>query len=342
VSRRALTLSLGVALAVILAVGGASQTVPYVLLSPGPAFDTLGAAEGAPVLAIKGRPTFKTDGMLDLTTVSVRDHVTMFEALVGWFSKSDAVVPREIVIPPGQSDEQTDQQNAAQMVASHDAATTAALRELRVPERLEVTVRAVTKDAPADGKIKVGDVITHVDGERVRTTTEMRSRIGTREPGESVRLGYLRAGKPGSVQLTTRASEDTPVRPIVGVSLEEVARFPVTVDIKLKDVGGPSAGLMFALGIIDKLGKDSLTGGRHIAGTGEITAEGVVGPIGGIPQKMLGAIDNGATVFLVPADNCQEAAKARHDGLRLVKVATLKQALAALKTLREGGTPQSC
>jgi len=140
----------------------------------------------------------------------------------------------------------------------------------------------------------------------------------------------------------TIASEDKPVRPIVGLSLEERAKFDVTVEIGLKDVGGPSAGLMFALGIIDKLGRESLTGGRAIAGTGEITAEGVVGPIGGIPQKMLGARESGATVFLVPADNCEEAKKARHDGLQLVKVGTLKEALDALKALREGGTPQSC
>lgn len=342
-SRRAVTQLLGIGLAVVLAVAGVSRTVPYVVLSPGPAFDTLGSVQGGPVLSISGRPTYPTQGTLDLTTVSVRDHVTLFEALVGWFSSSDAVVPREIVIPPGQSDEQTDKQNAAAFQASEDAATTAALRQLGLPERREVRVQAVTADAPADGKLKAGDVITHVDGRRVKDTAELRAGIGRRKPGETVELGYLRAGKASTVTLRTVPSSDgRPVRPIVGVSLEEVSRFPVTVEIKLKDVGGPSAGLMFALGIIEKLGKESLTGGRRIAGTGEISADGTVGPIGGIPQKMLGALEQGATVFLVPAENCAEAAKARHGGLQLVRVANLGSALKGLATLRAGGTPQSC
>jgi PDZ domain-containing protein len=341
VSRRALTQLLGVGLAVLLAVGGAAQTVPYVVLSPGPAFDTLGTTQGGAVLVVKGRPTYPTDGTLDLTTVSVRDGVTMFEALRGWLSRSDAVVPRELVIPPGQSRKKTDEENAAAMVASQDAATTAALRQLGLPFHVEITIRSVTKGAPADGHLQAGDVVTHVDGRRVGDAAELRKEIGTRKPGEDVEIGYTRKGKAATATLSTVAST-APVRPIIGVTLDEVPRFGVTVEIKLKDVGGPSAGLMFALGILEKLGKESLTGGRRIAGTGEITAEGVVGPIGGIPQKMLGARKAGAQVFLVPKDNCAEAKGARHEGLQLVKVGTLKEALSALATLRRGGTPPSC
>jgi Lon-like protease len=342
VSRRALTQLLGVGLAVVLALAGAFQKVPYVVLSPGPAFDTLGTTQGGPVLEVKGRTTYPTDGTLDLTTVSVIDGVTMFEALRGWLSRSDAVVPRELVIPPGQSREKTDEENAAAMLASQDAATTAALSQLGLPHRTEVVVQSVTKGGPSEGALQVGDVLTHVDGGRVKDADDLRRRIGTRKPTEAVEIGYTRKGRPGSVRLTTIASPKPPVRPVIGVSIDEVQRFGVTVDIKLKDVGGPSAGLMFALGILEKLGKESLTGGRRIAGTGEITAEGVVGPIGGIPQKMLGARKAGAEVFLVPKDNCQEAKGARHEGLQLVKVSTLKDALSALATLRRGGTPASC
>ena len=149
-------------------------------------------------------------------------------------------------------------------------------------------------------------------------------------------------GVAGTVELTTGSSSDKPPHAIVGITPAESDTFAVKVEISLAHIGGPSAGLMFALGIIDKLGPDSLTGGRKIAGTGEITPDGKVGPIGGIAEKMIGAKDRGAKIFLSPAENCPEAKSTKPSGLTLVKVDTLKGAHAALKTLRDGGTPPGC
>jgi PDZ domain-containing protein len=342
VSRRFLTLSMASVLAVGLALSGGWFTVPYVVLSPGPAFNTLGTVGATDVLSVKGHATYPTDGTLDLTTVSVADHVTLFEALSGWFSASEAVVPRELIYPPDRSTKQTDEESRQQMQQSQDDAVSAALHQLGIPGTTAVTVGSVAKGKPADGRLQPGDVLTTVDGAKVTDVNRLRALLSGPAIGSTVVVGYVRQGKPGTVSLVTVASTETPPRGIIGIAATERTRFPVTVDISLKDVGGPSAGLMFALGIIDKLEPGSLTGGRHVAGTGEITPDGQVGPIGGIAQKMRGALKAGATVFLAPADNCREAKRSKPAGITLVKVATLKQALAALATLRSGGTPPSC
>ena len=337
-SRRALTLFLAGLLSVGLLVAGAYQTVPYVALSPGPAINTLGGSGPDAVLSISGAPTYPTTGSLDLTTVSVKDHITLFEAIAGWFSSRQAVIPRELVIPPDQSEQDTSKQNTEEMKQSQDDATTAALTELGVP--VVVSVSEVAKGAPAQGKLQAGDVLVSVDGSKITNAASLRALIGRHQPGQDVVIGFTRAGKPGTTSITTGTSTDKPVRAVVGISPRQ--SFPIKVDIRLKDIGGPSAGMMFALGIIDKLGKDSLTGGKNIAGTGTIDADGKVGQIGGIAEKMLGAKEAGATVFLAPADNCAEAKDHKPSGLRLVKVATLKDAVSALAIVRAGGTPPSC
>jgi PDZ domain-containing protein len=344
VSRRGLTTLLAVLLAVGLAVTGGAISVPYVVLSPGPAFNTLGTVGTTEVLAIKGGRTFPTDGALDATTVSVTDNVSLFQALQGWVSGDDAVVPRELIYPPGQTQQQTDEQNAEDMRQSQDNAVVAAMKVLGIKGTTRVTVAGVSAKGPSDGHLQVGDVLTTVDGKPVTDVTSLRKLIGTRKPGQPVVIGYTRAGKAGTVRVTTTATTDAEHRAIIGITASTTSHFPVEVDIKLRDVGGPSAGLMFALGIVDKLQPGSLTGGRVVAGTGEIDQDGKVGAIGGIAQKMRGALAARppATVFLVPAANCPEAKATRPDGLQLIKVSTLQDALTSLATLRSGGTPPSC
>ena len=341
-SRRALTLSLASLLALGLALAGMWVSVPYVTLSPGPAFDTLGSVGAKPVLSVKGRPTYPTDGTLDLTTVSVVDRVTLLQALKGWLSSTEAVVPREVVFPPDQTSEQTQKQNQQEMQQSQNDAIAAALHQLGVPGKTVVKVAGIAPGKPADGRLRSGDVITTVDGAKVTDVKKLRALLSARRVGDTAVVGYLRDGKPGVVTVPTVASTDKPVRAVIGIEATEQTTFPVTVDVQLDDVGGPSAGLMFALGIIDKLEPGSLTGGLRIAGTGEISSDGTVGVIGGVHQKMVGARRAGATVFLAPAGNCDAAKKDVPSGLRLVKVSTLKGALAALATLRAGGTPPSC
>ncbi len=350
-TRRALTLWLGTALAVGLTVGGAVTQVPYVALEPGPTFDTLGSTgteAGKPVIEIEGRPTFTTSGKLDLTTVSVTPRLTLGAAVWGWFARDQAVLPRDLVYPPDQTDAEVAAANTESMRASQDTATAAALRELDI--RSEVVTISDVPQGPSTGKLQKGDVVVEVDGKAVLDGVGLRQLIGQRLPGASVRIGYRRGAAPQvlEVDVTTAASPedpanpDAPARPVIGVVTEPTPVRDLNVTINLKDVGGPSAGLMFALGIVDKLDKVDVTGGRHVAGTGEISADGIVGPIGGISQKLLGARRVGATVFLVPAGNCEEAAGSIPDGLTLIRSGTLHDALVGLRVLRDGGTPIGC
>ena len=337
-SRRALTLLLSTLLAAVLVVLALVTQVPYVALGPGPTFNTLGDEAGAPVIDIQGHPVYPDTGHLDLTTVGVQVRLTLARALFGWVQRDEAIVPRELVIPSGQTDEQADAENTRQMVLSQDSATTAALTQLAIPVTVEAA--AITEGSPAQGELQAGDVLTTVDGAPVTGPTQLRTLIGEHAIGEQVRVGYTRGGTPGQVVLKTASSGETPPRPVIGVETD--VKYPFSVTIGLKDVGGPSAGLMFALGIVDKLEPGSLTDGRYVAGTGEISPDGQVSPIGGIQQKVVAARAKGAELFLVPAANCADALANAPAGLRLAKVTSLSDALQALQTVRDGGTPTPC
>lgn len=337
-SRRALTLLLAALLALGLTLTAAVARVPYVALGPGPTYNTLGEVDGTPVLEIDGRRTFPTDGHLDLTTVGVQPRLTLAQALRGWFERDLAVVPREVVFPPGRTDDQVNEENAAAMVASQSAAVGAAARQLGLSP--QVVVAELGPDAAAKGALEPGDVLLEVDGTAVGSSAQLRELVSDREPGQDVRITFERKGRRDQAVITTRPADGDAARPVIGVSPEE--RYDLDVDINLEDVGGPSAGLMFTLGILDKLDEPSLTGGKYIAGTGEIDAAGTVGPIGGITQKLIAARRKGAVAFLVPEANCQEAATRPPAGLTLVKVGTLQDALRGLEALREGGSPITC
>ena len=341
-SRRTLTLLLSGVLVAVLTGAASAAPVPYVSYTPGPTFDTLGEVGDTPVIDVDGRETFPTEGRLDLTTISVRPRLTLTDALRDWFDRDRAVVPRELLYPPGETDEEVRQANEERRVASESNATSAALRYLGIPFTTRVEVLSVQPGLPAEGELEAGDVVTSVDGAPVASSQELRDRISGREPGTEVRVGYVRDGSPGEAVITTAAPPSGEARSVVGVLLAEKPDYPFDITISLKDVGGPSAGLMFALGIIEKLEPESLTDGRYVAGTGEIQVNGDVGPIGGIPQKLVAARDKGAEVFLVPEDNCEEALGRAPDGLLLVKVSTLQDAVDALRTLREDGTPPTC
>jgi PDZ domain-containing protein len=344
VSRRTLTLLLASLLAVGMTLVAAVARVPYVALAPGPTFNTLGQVDGKPVINVTGHKTYDDTGHLNMTTISVVTRLTLVQALRGWFQHDLAVVPRDVIYPPDRSDEEVREEDAEAMKDSQDSAITAALRELGVPGKVHVLVAEVTSKSPSQGKLKATDELVAIDGATVTSATQLRQLIGRRTPGDPVKVSYLRGGKPGQVTIVTGTAteKDGSTRPVIGVQTKERTDYPIKVTISLRDVGGPSAGLMFALAILDKLEPGSLTDGRFIAGTGTIDDQGVVGPIGGIQQKLIGAKRKGATVFLVPAANCAEALSSPPDGLKLVKVSSLKSALTELHRLDTGAPTTPC
>jgi PDZ domain-containing protein len=338
-SRRVLVLAVAGFLTVLLAATAALLPVPYVALQPGPTTNTLGKVGDTELIRIEGRRTYPDRGHLDLVTVSVlggpRQRLDLVTALKGWLDDSVAVVPETTVYPEGESAEEAEEQSAAEMSDSQENATTAALRELGIPVVSKVVIDDFSPGSPSKGKLEKGDQLVSVNGKAVAGGASLRDAVTGLEPGDEVRLGVLRDGKQVNTTVTTVAAPDDG-RAIIGVTTRDRAEYPFTVEISLKDVGGPSAGLMFALGIVDKLTPGSLTGGAFIAGTGTIDDAGRVGAIGGIAQKMIGARRKGATVFLSPASNCPQARQAVPDGLRLVKIRRLSEAVDALDDLKAG------
>lgn len=337
-TRRTSSLLVAGVLLVTLCVVAWLRPVPYVAMRAGPVQDTLGKIGGSPIVAIDGRRTYPTKGRLDLTTVSVTAptaRLTLGDALVAWFDPQRALVPRDLYYPPEQSVKEAERESAVSMSSSQDAAIVAALTELGHDVPFSIVVRSVTKGAPAQGHLRVGDVITEVNGSAVEGATEVSRLLQDVEPGRRATFAVRRDGRTVRVQSPTTASEDEPARTIVGITISNKPRLPFDVSIKLgEQIGGSSAGLMFSLAIVDKLTPGAMTGGRHIAGTGTIRLDGTVGPIGGIGQKVAGADDAGADIFLVPAGNCPEAREVAED-LKLVKVGTLTAAVDALQKLAD-------
>ena len=346
-SRRSLTLSIaGLATLVAIAVA-VLVPVPYVILGPGPTLNTLGKdSSGKPLITIVGHPTYPTTGNLNMVTVSYQGgpgvNLNVFQALRAWLDPSEAVVPESELFPPGQTAEQTQQQDTAQMASSQQTATAAALSTLHIAYQTQVEVVQTVPGTPASAALKPGDVIVAVNGKPVTGQAELSLLITSSPPGSVLHLTVLRAGKTLQIPVRTVATKDSGGTPIIGVQVQEQYKFPFIVHISVGDIGGPSAGMMFALGIIDKLTRVNLTGGKFIAGTGEITSSGLVQPIGGIQQKMVAARNAGATVFLAPAGNCSDTAGAVPAGLRVVKVSTLPQAVSDLQAIKAGKSVPSC
>jgi Lon-like protease len=355
-SRRSLTLliaTVGVIAALAVAV---LIPVPYVILGPGPTLNTLGKdSSGQPLITISGHPTYPTAGHLNMVTVGYRGgpgvNINIFSALVAWLNPHEAVVPESELFAPGQTQQQSQQADTQQMTGSQQDATAAALTELHIPYQVQEVVVQPEAGFPAAGVLKPGDVITAVDGHAVTSNpvtgqSNLTSLIGAHPAGTTLTLTIVRNGRSQTVRVGTKeekgAGEVGGGRPVMGVQITMQFKFPFTVKFSVGDIGGPSAGMMFALGIIDKLTAMNLTGGKFIAGTGEIEVSGKVDPIGGIQQKMVGARDAGATIFLAPASNCSDVKGAIPAGLQVVKVSTLSQAVTYLQDIKAGQPVPSC
>jgi Lon-like protease len=337
--RRGVTVILGALLTALLAVGVMAAPLPYVVLKPGPTVNTLGSSNGNEVIQVTQAKTSTSAGQLRLTTVNVQSQVELVWAISSWFSDRDAVVPRALIYPPDQTEKQVEQQNAQEWTESQASAVTVALTKLGYP--VQTYVKSVSPDGAATGLLLADDVITSLDGTTITTPSKLTGLLRAKPVGTTFTVGYTRAGKAGTARITTKTGNGDNT-PRLGVVIGTKQPHPFTVKIDLDKIGGPSAGLMFTLGIMDKLKPEDLTGGKIIAGTGTIDDDGNVGPIGGIPQKLVGAKSAGAQLFLVPKDNCAEALKNTVPGLPMAEVATVDDALTALKTFIAGGTPKPC
>ncbi len=325
-------------LAVALGITAVSLPVPYVIESPGPTFNTIGQDNGKPVISVSGHETFPAKGSLDLTTVYVdggpNGPVSVVEALSAWLNGTKAVYPQELLFPTGVTKEQSQQESATAMTTSQENAVAAALKELNIPFGQKMQVSGLPDDSASKGLLQAGDVLVSINDKPITALGVVQAELAAGN-GKPVKVIVERAG--ARVPVTITPAKNSAGRYILGVLLQYKFTFPFNVTISLDKVGGPSAGMMFALGIIDTVTPGDLTGGKHIAGTGTITPDGAVGPIGGIAQKMQGARSGGATLFLAPAANCDDVLGHIPDGLQVVRVENLSEARKAVDLAASGG-----
>lgn len=325
---------------------GAVEAQPQCLVAllPGPTANTLD------ILEVTGGDVSTSAGELLLTTVSVDPSLTFREWLQGIFDNRVQHLDRELIYPEGTTVEAVREQNAFLMERSQVEAIVAAFTAMGRTDLFAGAEVGEVQDfsTASDGRLQAGDVIVEVEGSQIVRATDLTATLARFGEGDEVELAFERRGQPLTTTVTLVVPEGGD-RALLGISVFDHLDLPVEIEIDAGEVGGPSAGLMFALAIIDSLTPDDLTAGRIIAGTGEIREDGTVVPIGGIQQKILGALTRfdeegerlpSATVFLVPAANMAEARGAPvTEEILLVPVATLQDGLDALAALRQDQLP---
>lgn len=318
--------------------------VPYAVQSPGPTIDTLGDYREIKLISVDGATTYPDDaGELRLTTVVAAGGpgypVTAAQAMRGWASASSTVLPRELLYPPEVTREEMDANAQQQMSRSQHDATILALAELGIEVPVELVVSGTDPNADSHRSVREGDLITALstpaDGRvEIGVYPDLARTLAATPPGTTITLHLIRDGDPLDVEV--RTSDDGYGGSLIGVFLNPDFDMPFDIEIELEKVGGPSAGTMFALGIIDLLSPDPLVGDHIVAGTGTISLNGRVGPIGGIRQKMHGALRDGAEYFLAPGENCEQVVGHIPAGLTVLRVDTLDDAVSAADAIRQG------
>jgi PDZ domain-containing protein len=309
--------------------------VPYFLLAPGKVRSTEG------LVTVEGAPTYEANGQIDFTTVSVKK-ATALQALVGWLDPTVDVVDEDRILG-GQTQDENRERNLQEMTDSKEIATAVALEALGYDVNEQgsgALIVNVVADTPAASVLQRGDVVVSADGQPVQLSRDLVDVISTKRPGDRVALGVQRSPEQvDEVLVELVARPDDANKAMLGVSLETFRlryEFPFQVTIDSGEVGGPSAGLAFTLGVIDVLTPGSLTGGLHVATTGTIDSSGAVGPVGGVQQKTVAVRRAGATVFLVPSHEYEEAKQYAGD-MSVEAVDTLDDALRVLSSIG-GGT----
>ncbi|MDM7854180.1 YlbL family protein [Cellulomonas alba] len=337
-SRRSVVLAVSALVTAVLLGVLVVAPAPYAVDSPGPTKDVLGTDNGTPLITIKGAQTYDPTGQLRLVTVSGTGGPgfpsTVLTVLRGWISRWSVVLPREDLYPEGKSQDEIDQTNQQQMTTSQEDATVAALTELGYAVPATLTVAGTVQGSGADGKLQKGDVITAIDGKAVPTYQDLADVLAAVKPGATITVTVKRGGSSVEVPVVTGKRPDGSAQ--IGIYIDPTFHPPIDVKISIDNIGGPSAGTMFALGIIDMLTPADEAKGQVIAGTGTISITGDVGPIGGIRQKMAGAVRDGARWFLAPDSNCNEVVGHVPRGLHVAKVSTLHGAREAVAAIGEG------
>lgn len=306
---------------------------PYVVEVPGPTYDTLGATEeGGPLITIEGAETYPTEGELRLLTLAWLGNpqrpLSWIDVAQAYLDPAEGIIPMDAAFPPGQTIQESNEAGRVRMQNSQEAAIAAALLHEDYEITSDVRVAGVIPGTPAEGVLQQGDRILRVNGDTAYEVGSIRESIAAVDGPTT--FDILRDGEPMTVEVTPLVEGD---QRLVGIYPSHEFTFPFEVDIELPNVGGPSAGLMFALGIVDELTPGAMTGGTIWAGTGTITATGDVGPIGGIVQKLHGAADAEATHFLAPVENCAEVVGHIPDGITVFAVDTLGDAITAVETI---------
>jgi PDZ domain-containing protein len=327
--------------------------VPYVLTTPGPVFNTIGKVSDIELISISGTETFPTQGELNMTTVretgGPQDGVDIFQAIWGWLDPDSRVVPRDFIYPEDETEEENTARNAEAFSTSQSYAISAAMNFLGKPVLETIVVTSVGVGAPALDKLRAGDEIVSVDKQVMTSPEQVVTAVRAKPIGTDLVFVVIREGTELTQIVTSVPKEDDPGTnedeskiPYIGIGIDVNYTAPFPIEFGVSGVGGPSAGSMFAIGIIDKLTPGALTEGKIIAGTGTIDPEGNVGAIGGIQQKLVGAKDARAVLFLAPANNCSEVIGHIPQGLTVASVATLAEAMTAINDFNNGKQVKPC
>lgn len=301
--------------------------LPYLAYSAGPVSDAADSVVAEEVAF------FPPEGELLMLTVVSQD-VNIFEALIAGIDPTVDLVRKQAVRRAGESDQEYRNRVLQQMDDSNFRAIAVALAYLEyemIP--IEVVINEIVEGVPAEGVLELGDTVLRVNGSTISTVDDFAPALEGYGVGDVVEIDVDRAGAVVELEVELAEREDEPGVPMIGIVLGELTAAPFPISIEAGDVGGPSAGMMHTIAIIDALTEGELTQGRVIAGTGTIDMEGNVGGIGGVRQKVVGAEAAGAEYILVPQSNYESALTAERDSIEIVPVSTLQEALDFLGSL---------
>lgn len=313
----------------------------YAIASPGPAIDTLAGDSQGPFVDIKGAQTYDASGELRLTTVSFANASTNWftsgQVIQAYFSPSRTVEPAENIFGTPEDRQQEQQASAQQWITSQESATVAALTQRGVTVPATLRVAGIVDGSKADGLLKEDDILIAADGAKLVTYQDLTDFLDAHHAGDEVTFTVLRGGKNVDETFDLMSFDDTD-KARIGIYVDPTFDLPLSVNIDINNIGGPSAGMMFALAILDKLSEEDELNGAKVAGTGEIDVDGQVYPIGGIQHKMWGAKNAGAEYFLAPVENCPEVVGHIPPGLAVYSVDDLADAYDAIVAIGKHDT----